>query len=90
MIHDPERSSERPRPPKDEDENDRDTNACEVDGERGGADDGRDTDRDDGRDTDRDDGDADESRPERLTAWLRLVRAVLLVIVATTRLIRSL
>ena len=82
MIHDPERSSERPRPPKDEDENDRDTNACEVDGERGGA--------DDGRDTDRDDGDADESRPERLTAWLRLVRAVLLVIVATTRLIRSL
>lgn len=93
MIHDPRRPSKRPCPPKDTSENDRYVDDDEVDGdeddgERGGADIDRDHD-DDGADDD-DDGANDESCPDRRTAWLRLARAVLLVIVAVARLVRAL
>ncbi|MFC6753062.1 hypothetical protein [Halorubrum tibetense] len=89
MIHDPGRPSKRPCPPKDTNENDRNTDGDEVDsdeddGERGGAD--IDRDHEDGGAND----DDDESCPDRRTAWLRLARAVLLVIVAVARLVRAL
>ena len=86
MIHDPRRPSKRPCPPKDTSENDRYADDDEVDGdeddgERGGADIDRDHD---------DDGANGESCPDRRTAWPRLARAVLLVIVAVARLVRAL
>ena len=88
MIHDPGRPSKRPCPPKDTSENDQDTDpdardeSIESDGDEGE----RDGERDEAG------GDAERDNPDcqNRTAWLRLLRAVLLAIVAIARLIRAL